>query len=87
MHSIVTSVFASILFFILSPGVFLRIPQNGSKMTVTGVHALVFAIIFYFTHGMVYRYFRGSGRREGLDVKKKKEGLSGGIVSGANTRK
>ncbi len=66
MRSIVVSVFAAILFFILSPGIFLRIPQNGSKTTVTGVHALVFAVIFYFAHGMVYRYFNPYGRREGL---------------------
>lgn len=85
MHSIVTSVFAAILFFILSPGMFLRIPKNGSKMTVTGVHALVFAVIFYFTHGAVCRFFNASGRREGLDVKKK-EGLSGNVMPGKNTR-
>lgn len=75
MHSIATSVFAAILFFILSPGVFLRIPNNGSKMTVTGVHALVFAVLFYFTHAMVYRFFNPSGRREGM--KDKKEGAVG----------
>ena len=66
MRSIVVSVFAAILFFILSPGMFLRLPKNGSKTTVTGVHALVFAVIFYFAHGMVYRYFNPSGRREGM---------------------
>ena len=76
MRSIVTSVFAAILFFILSPGVFLRIPKTGSKMTVTGVHALVFAVLFYFTHAMVYRFFNPSGRREGMKVAKK-EGAVG----------
>jgi hypothetical protein len=84
MNSIVTSVFAAILFFILSPGVFLRIPKNGSKMTVTGVHALVFAVLFYFTHTMVYRFFNPSGRREGM---KGKEGTGTGASVKATVKK
>lgn len=67
MHSIVTSVFAAILFFLLAPGVLLRLPANGSKMTVAAVHALVFGVIFYVTHRSVYAYFNPGRRYEGLD--------------------
>jgi hypothetical protein len=75
MHSIVTSVFAAILFFLLAPGVLLRLPANGSKMTVAAVHALVFGVIFYVTHRSVYAYFNPGRRYEGMDMKKK-EGLA-----------
>ena len=71
MHSIVTSVFAAILFFILAPGVFLRLPANGSKMTVAAVHALVFGVIFYVTHRSVYAYFNPGRRYEGMTETKK----------------
>jgi hypothetical protein len=74
MHSIVTSVFGAILFFLLSPGVLLRLPPNGSKMMVAMVHALVFGLIYYIAHRSVYMYFNPMRRFEGLE-NKKKEGM------------
>lgn len=50
------AIYSAILFFILSPGVLLRLPPNGSKMTVAAVHALVFGIILYFTASTVWRF-------------------------------
>lgn len=38
---------AAMLFVLLSPGAFLRIPQNGSKNTVLIVHTLVFFVVLY----------------------------------------
>ena len=49
------AIYSAILFFILSPGVLLRLPPNGSKMTVAAVHALVFGVILYFTASTVWR--------------------------------
>ena len=49
------ALYLAILFFVLSPGVLLRLPKNGSKFTVAGVHALVFGLIFHFTHKVVWR--------------------------------
>ena len=46
--------FIFILFFILTPGVILRLPPNGSTVTVALVHALVFTIVLHFTHKMVW---------------------------------
>lgn len=70
MNSIVTSVFGAILFFLLSPGVLLRLPPNGSKMMVALVHALVFGLVYYLAHRSVYMYFNPSRRFEGMEEKK-----------------
>jgi hypothetical protein len=41
------------LFYVLSPNVLLRIPPTGSKHVVAFVHAIVFAIVYYYTSGYV----------------------------------
>jgi len=53
--SLIVSFYAAILFFILTPGVLLRLPKNGGRLTVAAVHALVFALIFHFTNKLVWR--------------------------------
>ena len=53
--SLLVSLYAAILFFILVPGVLLRLPPKGGKFTVAAVHALVFGLIYYFTHKLVWR--------------------------------
>ena len=50
------SLFIAFLFVILTPGILLRIPAHGSKLTTAVVHGLIFAIIFHFTHKMVWNY-------------------------------
>jgi hypothetical protein len=67
-------VFGAILFFLLSPGILLRLPSNGSKMMVAMVHALVFGLIFYLAHRSVYMYFNPMRKYEGMASKK--EGLT-----------
>jgi hypothetical protein len=66
------TVYAAILFFVLTPSVLLRLPTNGSKLTVAAVHALVFAIVFHFTHKLVWQLSMGMGmpshvRKEGME--------------------
>ena len=39
-------IFSVLLFFVLTPGVLLRLPPNGSKYVVALVHGLVFALLF-----------------------------------------
>jgi len=46
MLSLAVFLSAFILFFILSPGVLLRLPPKGHKFTVAIVHAIVFSILF-----------------------------------------
>jgi hypothetical protein len=37
-----------VLFVLLTPGVLLRIPPGGGKLTVAIVHAILFAVIYRF---------------------------------------
>jgi hypothetical protein len=52
---VLVSLYAAILFFILTPGILLSLPKGGSKFTVAAVHAVVFAVIFHFTYKLVWR--------------------------------
>jgi hypothetical protein len=62
----VVAIYCALLFYVLSPGVFLRLPQNGSKMMVTAVHAAIFGIILYFTQKAVWKMSLGlEGFQEG----------------------
>jgi len=53
--SLIVSVYAALLFFILTPGIFISFPSKGTKFVIAGVHALVFALIFHCTHRLVWR--------------------------------
>jgi hypothetical protein len=65
--SLLVILYSAILFFILSPGVFLRFPKNGDKFTVAGVHAAVFALVFGLTHKFVAK-LGARLRLEGFDA-------------------
>ena len=47
-------IFSTLLFFILTPDVFISIPSKSNKKYVTMVHALIFAISFYFINNFFY---------------------------------
>jgi len=49
------ALFAAALFFVLTPGVVLRLPPGGSKLVVAATHAVVFALVWHFTHKLVWR--------------------------------
>jgi len=53
--SLIVSIYTAILFFLLTPAILVRLPPSGSKFTVAAVHAIVFAVIFHFTHKLVWR--------------------------------
>lgn len=59
--NIVVAIYSAILFFLLSPNILLRLPPNGSKMTVTFVHSIVFAFVIYFTQSSVLRWGNSLG--------------------------
>lgn len=64
------SLYVAVLFFILTPAVLLRIPKKGSKYTVAGVHAIVFALLLHFTGKFVWNFSMSmEGFREGADAK------------------
>lgn len=54
MHYLMTLYIAA-LFFVLVPGVLVTIPPKGSKLVQAAVHGLVFALVYHFTHKLVYR--------------------------------
>jgi hypothetical protein len=63
--SLVVSIYAAVLFFLLTPAILLRLPPGGSKYTVAAVHAIVFALIFHFTNKLVWRL---GARLEGMET-------------------
>lgn len=46
--------YVAVLFFVLTPGILVSLPAGGSKTTVALVHALVFALVFWATHKLVW---------------------------------
>ena len=69
--SLIVSLYAAVLFFILTPSILLRIPKSGSKWVVAAVHALVFGLIFHFTNKVVWRL---GARFEGFEPNSKEAG-------------
>jgi len=53
MHIYMT-LYVGILFYLLTPGILLTIPENGSKYTIAIVHALVFAMVYHLTHKYIW---------------------------------
>jgi phosphotransferase system glucose/maltose/N-acetylglucosamine-specific IIC component len=81
--SVLFAVYVGILFFILTPSILLRLPPKGSKYTVAAVHALVFAVLFYFTASYTMRLFSKmegmtGGTKKPTATTKKAEGMTTG---------
>jgi hypothetical protein len=53
------SVYAALLFFVLTPGVVVSLPPGGSWLTTAAVHAVVFAVVWSLTHKWVWRVAGG----------------------------
>ena len=70
----VVTVYTAILFFVLTPNVLLRLPPKGKPLLVAAVHAVIFALVYHFTHMLVWKMSMGmttpvphrDGFREGL---------------------
>ena len=58
--------FVTVLFVLLTPGLLFSVPKGGNKWTVALVHALLFALIYHFTHKLVWTLFYKShhGKKE-----------------------
>ena len=70
--NVLFSLYLLILFLVLTPGVLLSLPKNGSKFTVTAVHGIIFAVILYVTGHYVWKLTGGAleGYKEGKRNKK-----------------
>uniref|UniRef100_A0A6C0B2I9 Uncharacterized protein n=1 Tax=viral metagenome TaxID=1070528 RepID=A0A6C0B2I9_9ZZZZ len=66
--NITVLVFSVVLFFALTPGILVTLPKNGGKITVAAVHALVFALVFYFSNKFIGQL--SEGFKEGKCMRK-----------------
>jgi hypothetical protein len=64
--NIFVTLYIAVLFVLLTPGILVRLPPTGSKLTVAVVHGIVFAIVYHFTHKWVWR---ATAKMEGMDNK------------------
>ena len=58
------SLYLAALFVAFVPGVLVTLPKGGSKMTVLVVHALLFTLVWHFTHTMVWELSEGFQNRK-----------------------
>ena len=49
------ALYAAALFYLLTPGVLVRLPPGASTMTVNLTHAAVFGLAWMLTHKMVWK--------------------------------
>lgn len=60
MFHVYMTLFVGVLFALLTPGVLLTLPSGrSSTVTQAVVHGLVFAIVYHFTHKMVWKSLYG----------------------------
>lgn len=58
MNDFVVPLYATLLFYLLSPGVLITLPSvRSSKLVALAVHSVVFFLLLYFTYAFVYRMF------------------------------
>jgi hypothetical protein len=48
-HPLMSLVIA-VLFFVLTPGVLVSLPPGKGKFVVAATHAVIFGLVFHFTH-------------------------------------
>jgi len=68
--------YAAVLFFLLSPGVLLRIPDKGSVMVSAAVHAVVFGVVLYVLCGHLIPMIH----KEGFEDTEKKRSFTDLVV-------
>ncbi len=54
---LIRSIYAAVLFVLLSPGILISLPPRGSLMTKVLVHGLVFFLVLHCTKNMVCKFF------------------------------
>jgi hypothetical protein len=77
----VVTLYSAVLFFILTPGILVSLPPKSGKYIVALTHAVVFAIVWHFTHKLVWEFSItkrheafGNGKKEGLNEGNKNKG-------------
>jgi hypothetical protein len=58
MNDFVVPLYATLLFFLLNPGVLVTLPSvRSSPAVATLTHSIVFFLLLYLTYAFVYRMF------------------------------
>ena len=57
IESISLTIYSVILFFILTPGILVRLPLGGSKITVALTHAVIYGLVWFFTSHFAWQMF------------------------------
>ena len=74
--NLVVTLYAVILFVVLTPGILLTLPKGGSKLTVAVVHGVVFTLVYNFTYNTVWKTslmldgFQNMNKKDGFQEKK-----------------
>jgi hypothetical protein len=55
------TLFVAALFFVLTPGIIVKLPPGGNKYIVAAVHALVFAIVYTLVYKTVKNFLYPEG--------------------------
>ena len=70
---VLMTLYVAALFFLLSPGVLLRLPAGGSLVTAAFVHAVVFGVVYLFTHKLVWNQVKDLEQTDGFTSHMKKK--------------
>jgi len=54
------SLFTAVLFFVLVPGILVSLPPGGSFVSKAMFHAVVFALVYHYSHKFVWKSLYGS---------------------------
>jgi hypothetical protein len=74
--SMVMSLVIVALFVALSPGVLVRLPPGGSKLTTAVVHGVIFVAVLYAIHMFMYSPMAVVVVSEGFAASKKAKGAT-----------
>jgi hypothetical protein len=55
--NLIMLLYVALLAFALSPGVLVSLPPGADKTTTALTHAVVLAVVYAFTHALVFKMF------------------------------
>ena len=53
------TLYIALLFFLLTPGVLVRLPPHSGTRTVAIVHAIIFALLYHYTCKPIWNLTKG----------------------------
>ena len=77
MHSPLMLVFVAVLFFLLTPGVLVRLPPKSGLLVVAAFHAVVFTLVYFFGTKFLWSLLKNEGMENNENVQ---EGLPANTI-------